>query len=151
MRSLQVTDFKEGTMELRLLMSARSSGQTFDLRCEVREKLIDFLQREHPEALPHSRQIAFKSEAESAPPSPARSRAEKPPQAVALPRPAAFLIIDCSALLRRRSQCVYLALIAVGHRAAVARIRLSSAADETAERQFTALGKPRGAFPAARL
>jgi len=62
----QVTDFKEGTMELRLLMSARSSGQTFDLRCEVREKLIDFLQREHPEALPHSRQIAFKSEAEAA-------------------------------------------------------------------------------------
>jgi hypothetical protein len=32
----------------------------------VREKLIDFLQREHPEALPHSRQIAFKSEAEAA-------------------------------------------------------------------------------------
>jgi small-conductance mechanosensitive channel len=61
----QVTDFKEGTMELRLLMSARSSGQAFDLRCEVREKLIDFLQREHPEALPHSRQIAFKSEAEA--------------------------------------------------------------------------------------
>jgi small-conductance mechanosensitive channel len=61
----QVTDFKEGTMELRLLMSARSSGEAFDLRCEVREKLIDFLQREHPEALPHSRQIAFKSEAES--------------------------------------------------------------------------------------
>ncbi|MFY9687675.1 MAG: mechanosensitive ion channel family protein, partial [Pseudolabrys sp.] len=59
-------DFKEGTMELRLLMSARSSGQAFDLRCEVREQLIDFLQREHPEVLPHSRQIAFKSEAEAA-------------------------------------------------------------------------------------
>jgi small-conductance mechanosensitive channel len=57
--ALQVTDFKEGTMELRCLMSARSSGQTFDLRCEVREKLVDFLQREHPEALPHSRQISF--------------------------------------------------------------------------------------------
>ena len=41
---MQVTDFKEGTMELRLLMSARPAGQTFDLRCEVREKLIDFLQ-----------------------------------------------------------------------------------------------------------
>lgn len=53
--AVQVTDFKEGTMELRCLMSARSAGQTFDLRCEVREKLIDFLQREHPEALPHSR------------------------------------------------------------------------------------------------
>jgi small-conductance mechanosensitive channel len=40
--SLQVTDLKEGTMELRCLMSARSGTQTFDLRCEVREKLIDF-------------------------------------------------------------------------------------------------------------
>jgi hypothetical protein len=27
----------------------------FDLRCEIREKLIDFLQREHPEALPRQR------------------------------------------------------------------------------------------------
>jgi small-conductance mechanosensitive channel len=61
--AVQVTDFKEGTMELRLLMSARSSGQTFDLRCEVREKLIDFLQREHPEALPRSRQITDRGEA----------------------------------------------------------------------------------------
>ena len=58
--TLQVTDFKEGTMELRCLMSARSAGQAFDLRCEVREKLIDFLQREHPEALPRSRQISFR-------------------------------------------------------------------------------------------
>jgi small-conductance mechanosensitive channel len=56
--ALQVTDLKEGTMELRCLMSARSGGMAFDLRCEVREKLIDFLQREHPEALPHSRQIS---------------------------------------------------------------------------------------------
>lgn len=62
---LQITDFKEGTMELRLLMGARSAGAAFDLRCEVREKLIDFIQREHPEALPHSRQIAFKSEPEA--------------------------------------------------------------------------------------
>jgi small-conductance mechanosensitive channel len=63
--TLQVTDFKEGTMELRCLMSARSGGQTFDLRCEVREKLIDFLQKEHPEALPHSRQISFKDNGSS--------------------------------------------------------------------------------------
>jgi len=57
--ALQVTDIKESTMELRCLMSARSGAQTFDLRCEVREKLIDFLQKEYPEALPHSRQISF--------------------------------------------------------------------------------------------
>jgi small-conductance mechanosensitive channel len=63
--ALQVTDFKEGVMELRLLMSARSSGAAFDLRCEVREKLIDFIQREHPEALPHSRQVALRSEPEA--------------------------------------------------------------------------------------
>ena len=63
--ALQITDFKEGTMELRLLMSARSSGAAFDLRCEVREKLIDFIQHEHPEAMPHSRQVAAKSAPEA--------------------------------------------------------------------------------------
>ena len=51
-------------MELRCLMSARSGAQTFDLRCEVREKLIAFLQKEHPEALPHSRQISFRDSPE---------------------------------------------------------------------------------------
>lgn len=56
--ALRVTDFKEGTMELRCLMSARTAS--FDLRCVVREKLIAFLQKEHPEALPHSRQISLK-------------------------------------------------------------------------------------------
>jgi len=63
--ALQVTDFKEGSMELRLLMSARSGGAAFDLRCEVREKLIDFLQKEHPEALPRSRQIGYSGTEES--------------------------------------------------------------------------------------
>lgn len=42
--NLQVTDARETTIELRCLMSARSAGQAFDLRCEVREQLIDFLQ-----------------------------------------------------------------------------------------------------------
>lgn len=62
--ALGVTDFKEGTMELRCLMSARTAS--FDLRCVVREKLIAFLQKEHPEALPHSHQISLK-EARGAP------------------------------------------------------------------------------------
>ena len=47
--NLQVTDAKENTIELRCLMSARSSGEAFDLRCEVREQLIDFLRKHHPE------------------------------------------------------------------------------------------------------
>ena len=33
-------------VELRALVSARSPGQTWDLRCEVREKLLAFLQVE---------------------------------------------------------------------------------------------------------
>jgi small-conductance mechanosensitive channel len=57
---LQVTDAKEQTMELRCLMSAASAGQSFDLRCEVREKLIAFLNEEHPEALPVRRQLVVR-------------------------------------------------------------------------------------------
>lgn len=53
--NVAVTDFKERTMEIRILVSASNSGRTFDLRCEVREKLIDFIQREYPEALPLTR------------------------------------------------------------------------------------------------
>ena len=53
--ALVVTDSKESTIEVRAIMSANSAGQTWNLRCEVREKMIDFLQREHPEALPRQR------------------------------------------------------------------------------------------------
>jgi small-conductance mechanosensitive channel len=75
--ALQVTNLKEGSMELRCLMSARSGGQTFDLRCEVREKLIDFLQKEHPEALPHSRQISFRGNGNSGDASESRGATRK--------------------------------------------------------------------------
>jgi small-conductance mechanosensitive channel len=57
--NLQVTDAKEQSMELRAIMSAANASATFSLRCEVREKLIDFLQREHPEALPRQRSEAI--------------------------------------------------------------------------------------------
>lgn len=53
---LQVIEVSERTMQLRALVSARNAGTAFDLRCEVRERLIDFLQREHREALPVQRQ-----------------------------------------------------------------------------------------------
>jgi small-conductance mechanosensitive channel len=52
---VQVTDASERAMQLRILVSSASSGQNFDLRCRVREGLIDFIQREHPEALPRVR------------------------------------------------------------------------------------------------
>jgi small-conductance mechanosensitive channel len=52
---LQVTELKERTMELRALVSASNAGRAWDLRCEVREKLITFLKEEHPDALPRMR------------------------------------------------------------------------------------------------
>jgi len=54
---LQVSDAtKDHTVELRALLSARSAPAAWDLRCEVREKLIGFLQEEYPGALPRQRQ-----------------------------------------------------------------------------------------------
>jgi small-conductance mechanosensitive channel len=58
----QVTDFKEHTMEIRFLMSAAHSSAAFDLRCYVREKLIDYLQKNHPGALPRFRADVDRSE-----------------------------------------------------------------------------------------
>ena len=52
---LQVTDMLvEGKAELRALVSARTPGQTWDLRCEVREKLVAFLQSEPQPSPPPS-------------------------------------------------------------------------------------------------
>lgn len=54
---LQVSDAtKDHTVELRALLSARSAPAAWDLRCEVREKLITYLQEEYPGALPRTRQ-----------------------------------------------------------------------------------------------
>jgi small-conductance mechanosensitive channel len=50
---LEVTDVAIDAMELRALISARNPGQTWTLRCEVREKLVAFLQaqqRQRPES-----------------------------------------------------------------------------------------------------
>jgi small-conductance mechanosensitive channel len=52
---LQVTNATERTMELRALVSAADSSKAWDLRCEVREKLVDFFQKNYPHALPRVR------------------------------------------------------------------------------------------------
>ncbi len=52
---LQVTDASESTVSLRPLISAADSGKAWDLRCLVREKLIEFLQKRYPECLPKTR------------------------------------------------------------------------------------------------
>lgn len=53
--STAVTDSNERAMQVRVLVSAASAGANFDLRCELREKLIDFVQREYPQTLPRLR------------------------------------------------------------------------------------------------
>jgi len=52
---LQVTDITERVMQVRCLASARSAGVAFDLRCEIREKMMAFMRDECPEALPRDR------------------------------------------------------------------------------------------------
>ncbi len=54
-RVLQVTNTTERTMEIRALMSAQDASTAWDLRCEVREKLIDYIQQNYPDALPKLR------------------------------------------------------------------------------------------------
>ena len=54
--NFQVIDADKETMELRGLCSASDSGKLFELRAELREQLIGWLQREYPHALPRRRQ-----------------------------------------------------------------------------------------------
>jgi small-conductance mechanosensitive channel len=52
---LQASDATEHTVQLRALMDARNSSDSWDLRCLVREKLLEYLQKNHPKSLPRYR------------------------------------------------------------------------------------------------
>jgi small-conductance mechanosensitive channel len=52
---LQVSDSSEHAMQVRALASAADASKAWDLRCYVREKLIQFLQEKYPASLPLSR------------------------------------------------------------------------------------------------
>ncbi|MBU1004095.1 MAG: mechanosensitive ion channel family protein [Proteobacteria bacterium] len=52
---LQVTEAGDKGMILRALVSAQDASKCWDLRCLVRERLLEYLQREHPEGLPQTR------------------------------------------------------------------------------------------------
>lgn len=53
--NLQVTEVNATSVQLRMLASARSSAEAWDLRCEVREKMLTFLQERYPASLPRQR------------------------------------------------------------------------------------------------
>lgn len=63
--NVQVTNARPDSIEVRVLLSAHSAASTSDLCAEMREKLIGFLQREHPEALPRRRTQAIDGTASS--------------------------------------------------------------------------------------
>jgi len=52
---LQVTEAGEHAMQLRCLVTAASAGAAWDLRCDVREALVGFVQRDYPQFLPRGR------------------------------------------------------------------------------------------------
>lgn len=54
--ALQVTEAGPQTLELRALMSAADSASAFELRCEIREQLIGWVQARYPGALPRLRE-----------------------------------------------------------------------------------------------
>ncbi|HEU5034523.1 MAG TPA: mechanosensitive ion channel domain-containing protein [Mycobacteriales bacterium] len=52
---LQVTDLTAQGVEVRILMSAADAPSAWDLRCDVREQLLEFLRDNYPQALPRLR------------------------------------------------------------------------------------------------
>jgi hypothetical protein len=54
-KTLQVTDSTEQSVQIRVLVSAENSAKAWDLRCYVREKLIDFMRQHYAGFLPKSR------------------------------------------------------------------------------------------------
>jgi len=54
-KHMQVTELTRDAIELRLLMTAKDSPTLFDLRCDIREALIQWLAQTMPEALVRSR------------------------------------------------------------------------------------------------
>ena len=58
---LQVTNTSERTVELRALMSAEDASLAWTLRCHVREKLVAFVRKNYPHALPRLRTELDKS------------------------------------------------------------------------------------------
>jgi small-conductance mechanosensitive channel len=60
--SVLVTGADDRTITVRALFSAPDASVAWSMRCLIREKLIDYLQREHPEALPTRREFETRPE-----------------------------------------------------------------------------------------
>jgi small-conductance mechanosensitive channel len=63
---LQITDATGGQVRVRILVTAQSAGTLWDLRCNVREAMLEWLHEQHQPALPRTR-VALLGEAGAAP------------------------------------------------------------------------------------
>lgn len=57
-KHMQVTELTRDAIEIRFLMTAKDSPTLFDLRCDIREALIQWLASEMPEALVRQRMVS---------------------------------------------------------------------------------------------
>jgi small-conductance mechanosensitive channel len=57
--ALQVVDTTENNMQLRILVSAKNAPIVWDLRCEVREHLIAWVNEKYPQSLPGTTKVTF--------------------------------------------------------------------------------------------
>lgn len=53
-KKLQVADLNEKNVEVRIQISAENADKLSDLRSEIREKILDFIQKNYPEGFPKS-------------------------------------------------------------------------------------------------
>ena len=77
---LQVMDAIGGFVHIRVLVTARDAPTLFDLRCLVRERLVDWVQREAPEALPVQRVELERETDHPAAPRPRRAKDAQEPE-----------------------------------------------------------------------
>lgn len=64
--ALHVTDAQADTLQLRVLISADDADKLWDLRADLREQLIIWLQAHHPQALPKTR-VTLEARSDNAP------------------------------------------------------------------------------------
>ena len=65
-----MTDTKRDAIEVRLLMSAKDSPTLFDLRCDIREGMLEWLADHQPAAFARLRLMNEEAEPETTGPAP---------------------------------------------------------------------------------
>lgn len=64
--NVQVTDTSDKAIQLRVLVSSSNAGNSWDLRCMLREKLVQFIATNHPDYLPQLRTHFYEDQLQAA-------------------------------------------------------------------------------------